>query len=307
MKSHGDWMLSYKEREKKFSLNPWVKQFRPESITKSFFVFLPALFAAKLFEPLILLRNIEGAVLFFLMAAACYMFNDCIDLESDRKNPHRCTRPLAADQLSMSAVKRAGFVLAGCVFLVAGWIDFRIAAILAFYYGINLLYSSAAKKHPPLDIILLATGFVLRVECGAVLTGVVCSHWLFLITFTLALLLAVGKRKDKNQKGYDELTVRYYALFLCCAILVVYTIYVFEVDQTRPLNYRAAWITLFPVIIGLLRYLQLLLHRENSGDPLYLLYHDVGLQICCLVYGIMIFCIIFLKDIPLKKFWESLT
>src|SRR5690606_14713227 len=105
--------------------------------------------------------------------------------------------------------------------------------IAGIYYFLNLGYSFGLKNLSIIDILIVATGFVLRVKGGAVLDGVNTTEWFIIMTFLLALFMAIAKRRDdvllkaatgtemrKSMKGYS-LDFLNTLLALFCAILIV--------------------------------------------------------------------------------------
>ena len=89
----------------------------------------------------------------------------------------------------MLALAVAGLAIA--YFLSTTFLLLQVADVV-----INSTYSLGLKKVTILDIMMVSSGFIIRVVAGGVLTGVVISHWLFIMTLPLALFLAIAKRRD---------------------------------------------------------------------------------------------------------------
>ncbi|MBF0575991.1 hypothetical protein IR022_08400 [Dysgonomonas sp. GY617] len=72
--------------------------------------------------------------------------------------------------------------------------NFAVTILLGFYFQLNICYCFKLKQLSIIDITIVATGFVIRVSIGSIVTGVKLSYWIIILTFLLALLLVVGKR-----------------------------------------------------------------------------------------------------------------
>ncbi|WP_051939503.1 decaprenyl-phosphate phosphoribosyltransferase [Phaeacidiphilus oryzae] len=132
---------------------------------------------------------------FVCVASALYFVNDLVDLERDRRHPVKRLRPLPSGALSARAALAcgAGCVLAGELFGVAtGRVAF--SAVLSCYLLLSLGYSVLLKHVPGLELVVLASGFVLRAVGGGAAAGVPPSAWFVLVCSLGALLMAVEKR-----------------------------------------------------------------------------------------------------------------
>ena len=142
-----------------------------------------------------------AAAAFTAASVAVYLINDVLDADRDRAHPVKRHRPIAAGQIRGA---HAVLVAVGCaaLALVAGPV-FRIpllALIIAGYLALSLLYCLVLKHVPVLELVFVASGFMLRVLGGAAATHVVPSVWFLLVCSLGALLVATAKR-------FTELTV----------------------------------------------------------------------------------------------------
>jgi len=164
-----------------------------------------------------------------------------------------------------------------------------------------------------LDIIIVALGFSLRVKMGGVIAKLPITEWLNIMIFLLALFIAVGKRYDdlyikndsgiqirKSIKGYSIELLNIYLAMVSGVIIVSYILYTISPGiQERFGTYRLYYTTLF-VIAGLLRYLQIVYVKKESGSPTKVLYKDTFLQVCILLWIISFYTIIYTHE-PLFK------
>ncbi|WP_155245003.1 hypothetical protein [Enterocloster clostridioformis] len=62
---------------------------------------------------------------------------------------------------------------------------------------LNILYSVSLKHVPFVDILILVSGFLIRVLYGGVILNIEISSWLYLTVIAAAFYLALGKRRNK--------------------------------------------------------------------------------------------------------------
>lgn len=169
---------------------------RPQQWIKNAFVLLPAAFGGAP-NPLTMTRVVAVAAAFCLASSGLYLVNDVCDREADRAHVRKRMRPIASSSLSVRAALLAGAVLALVSLAIAGLVAPGAGLLLAVYMLGTLAYSLRLKHIVIVDVMVLATGFVLRVLAGAAAASVVPSEWLLLCTLFLALFLGFGKRRHE--------------------------------------------------------------------------------------------------------------
>jgi len=255
-------------------LRDFLVLWRPRHWLKNAFVLMPlpfALAAGGHFHPVGFLLGFAG---FCLAASAMYAFNDVLDAPQDRMHPRKQKRPVAAGRIRPAAAVGSSLgLLAGGVTLAALSGSRAAVVILLIYVAINLSYSLGGKHVPLLDVFMLSSGFVLRVLLGCALIDVQPSTWLLLCSSTLALFLALAKRRGDLVRGVGSEhrpSLRGYSLgFLNQAIaisaamtLLAYALYCMEAAVLLPGREFAS----FPfVLFGVLDYLRMA-DLGNSGD-----------------------------------------
>ena len=284
---------------------------RPKHWAKNLFLFVPSFFAGKFFDLNRIDLLICGFLSFCFLASSIYIINDYRDIEDDRKHPEKYKRPLAS-----GAVKKSYALILSCLLTLAG--GFLAYAVdptgkflfIAFiYYALNLSYSFGLKNLSIIDILIVAAGFVLRVKAGAIVSAVNTTEWFIIMTFLLALFLAIAKRRDdallkastgadmrKSMKGYSiEFLNTLLALF--CAILIVSYINYTVSDATyEKFGHRLYYTALF-VIAGIMRYLQITFIHNKAGSPTEVLYKDRFIQVTMLLWVASFFVILYLRDL----------
>ena len=267
-----------------------VRALRPRHWLKNGFVLAPAVFAGHAFDPPAMLKALTVALAFCLASSAGYLVNDVLDREADRKDPVKKFRPVASGELGIGTA----LVWAAVLFALAMAASLRQGALVVLalvgYVVLTLLYSVLLKGVPVVDVMVLATGFLIRLAAGALAIPVVISHWLVVCGFLLALLLAFGKRlPEADQAGsrspnYPLSFLHDVVTMLAGVTLVAYTLYTVAPDTTAKLGGSNALLLTVPLVLfGILRYL-LLLHREGAQDPTATLFRDRPLLAAVLLW-----------------------
>jgi 4-hydroxybenzoate polyprenyltransferase len=277
---------------------------------KNLIVLVPLFFGGELFDPHSLYAGLVTLVAYCFAASSIYCLNDIIDLEADRRHPVKCHRPIASGQVSMAR----GYMLMGLMFVLSMLTllllpAHRMAtgAVILFYLLLNVAYCRKLKEYAIVDVCIVAFGFVLRLLAGGVATEVVLSNWIVLMTFLLMLFLSFAKRRDDvlrmNQTGDAprKNTIRYNLTFINQAItitasvtLVCYIMYSVSPDVVSRFNTPYLYLTSVFVLVGLLRYIQLTVVDEKSGDPTKVILRDRFTQLIVLAWGLSFLVIIYL-------------
>jgi len=177
---------------------PYLKALRPRQWTKNFVVFAAVLFSFELNTQAIL-GGVIAFALFCCASSGFYLINDIVDVEADRQHPVKCKRPIASGQVSVPvAIGMAATLLGGALLL--GWLkNPMLGLVLLGYTLLQIAYNLRLKRTVILDVISIASGFVLRASAGGAATGIHLSSWFLLCTAMLSLFLAVEKRKAELQ------------------------------------------------------------------------------------------------------------
>jgi 4-hydroxybenzoate polyprenyltransferase len=252
---------------------------RPRQWVKNAFVAAPLFFTPSAWAPTPAIAVGLTIALFCLLASAVYVINDYADREADRLHPVKCKRPIASGEVAPgAALALAAILLVGAGVLALVFLPAAVWPIAFLYLVLNLLYSFKLKHVAILDVLIVAAGFVLRVEAGAAAIHVDPTVWIVICTGLLALFLAVAKRRDDIAKvmsqshrpslaGYNLRFIDTALSMILGALLVSYLIY--TTDQTVIARYGTdkLYLTAPFVVAGVLRYLQITLVEERSGSP----------------------------------------
>jgi decaprenyl-phosphate phosphoribosyltransferase len=261
------------------SLSAFLRLARPRQWVKNAFVVAPLFFTPEAINAANLARVALAVAIFCLLASAIYAFNDWCDREADRQHPKKRTRPIASGEVSPAAGLAFSLVLLAAAAVLTAVFMPRAFAIYALLYALSSTAYSLWFKHiAVLDVMIVAIGFVLRVDGGSAAIGVAPTVWIVICTFLLALFMALAKRRDDLAKdladthrpalaGYNLRFVDAALAVVLAALLVSYLIYTTNDGVIRRYGTDQLYLTAPFVTAGVLRYLQVALVEERSGSP----------------------------------------
>lgn len=251
---------------------------RPRQWVKNAFVVAPLFFSPWAVNA----RNVAAAaiavVVFCLLSSAVYIINDYFDRDADRLHPEKKFRPMASGEVTPRQGIALAMILLAASFALSLLLPRAFALFAGGYFLINLLYSVRLKQVAIVDVLIVAAGFVLRIDAGAMVIGVEPSVWISLATGLLALFIALAKRRDDLVKtmsnthraslsGYNLRFVDACLAVTLGALLVCYLMYTTDAETIRRFRTDQLWLTAVFVIAGVMRYLQITLVEERSGSP----------------------------------------
>jgi len=256
-----------------------LKTMRPKQWAKNVFIFAALIFDKKLLVPSVVLRTTAAFVLFCLLSSSVYLINDLVDMERDRQHPTKKDRPLASGRLKPSIAVVAAVVFIVVAISLGFALEPRFGTVELIYLVTMILYSFFLKNIVIVDVLTVAAGFVLRVMAGTVVFPVErFSPWLYVCMSSLALFIAVGKRRHelillKGNANNHRAILDEYNLQLIDNVLniatsttvVAYSLYTFSAPNLPP-NHMMM-LTIPPVVYGLLRYLYLIQVKGEGGAP----------------------------------------
>lgn len=179
----------------------YIKLMRPKHWIKNFLIMVPLFFDLNLFVLPLLLRAIVGFVIFSMLSSVIYIINDINDMEGDRLHEEKRKRPLASGAVSVEEAIILIVVLIGIIIVLnicvcnSGWY------YLLIYFCLNVAYSIKLKQIPLLDIVILVSGFLIRLLYGAALTSITISFWLCMTVMAASFYLGLGKRRNELRKN----------------------------------------------------------------------------------------------------------
>ncbi len=282
------------------------KSLRPRQWTKNIFLFAALVFDRQLTSMDGLLRTILAVILFSLLSSSIYIFNDIADREADRNHPTKRNRPIASGKISVKTASFVAVFLIVATIIPAFFLSKGFGVICVAYLVINLFYSKWLKHIPILDVMILASGYVLRVAAGVtIITVERFSPWLYVVTTLLALFIGLGKRRTElstlssnahiHRKVLDGYTIPFLDQLITIVsgtTIIAYSLYTFSAPNL-PENH-GMMLTIPFVLYGIFRYLYLIQVKEQGGAPEELVLTDRPLQVTFVSWGIFILIIFYI-------------
>ena len=288
-------------------INGLFLSMRPRQWTKNvLFVFPAIIFNAGLFDFDALGRVFVCSVLLILAASSIYLFNDIVDVASDRQHPEKKHRPIAAGVVPVPVAAVSGLILAIVSLFISVAFDRDLTVILVAYMLLQVAYSLYIKNIALLDIMAVSAGFVLRILAGGVVIDVTLSPWLTTSAGLLALFLIIGKRRQEllmlgdgaraareSFKHYNLPLLDELLRIVTTCVLITYVIYTVESTTMVRHGQNLGLITAPIVFYGIFRYLYLI-HVEGEGSaPDEVLLTDRPLQLTLVIAVLTYFVILY--------------
>lgn len=293
-----------------------VKTVRPRQWLKNLSLLAAPVFSGMLFVPGVLSKTTEAVVIFILLSSSIYIFNDLFDAENDRKHPFKKKRPIAAGTLPVPIAIAAmiGGLAVGLFWARELNLFFFLTSLV--YVLIQFLYTLWLKQLPIIDVLIVASGYIIRVYAGAFVINVHMDVWFLLTVISAAMFLAIGKRRSEmtlmkarataqareTLKHYTEPLLDVYTAMFANATWLTYALFTFNqpriIPEGRALSLMAAlprtliseklmMITTPFVVYGVLRYLQLVYERNEGESPERILLSDRPLITTILIWGVL--------------------
>jgi len=302
-------------------LRDWFTALRPRQWAKNVVVFAGLLFAGKVAHPRELLFQdlpllLVGFVVFCAFSSVGYLINDVLDREKDRAHPKKRFRPIASGRIQPAAAIAMAIIIA----LLGTLISYQLKPVTPWHHTFfwehaflwvalaylveTVTYSLFLKHQVILDLMTIPAGFLLRALAGTTLLGVQLSSWLFVCLMLVTLLVAIGKRLHElnllveSGQEHRPVLADYSRPFLdhalsmaAAAAAVSYSVYCLTspTAQGAPgMRAHPALVFTVPVVLySLLRYMYLVLHADQGGQPEDIFLADRPMQIAILVWTVM--------------------
>ncbi|MFZ4517024.1 MAG: decaprenyl-phosphate phosphoribosyltransferase [Microthrixaceae bacterium] len=279
-----------------------VKACRPKQWAKNVLVFVAPAAAGVLTTWYYLRLTVLGFVAFCMVSSATYLLNDVLDVDSDRRHPTKRNRPIASGAVPVPlAIVMAVVLFLGGVAL-ALTINITLAGVVAGYAVLTTAYSMWLKQIPVMDLVILSSGFILRLLGGAYAAGVEVSEWFLLVSLFGSLFIAAAKRfAEKKELGEEAAALRptlgaYSVEYLglvraAAAAAVMMSFCQWAVESGKTDRFATPWVQLsiIPFVIAILRY-ALLVDQGKGSAPEEVLSEDRTMQLM----GVMLVVFLFL-------------
>jgi decaprenyl-phosphate phosphoribosyltransferase len=281
---------------------------RPRQWVKNLFVAAALVFSKHLGDARQFLRALSAVAIFSVVSSGVYLWNDLVDVEKDRAHPRKRNRPIASGRLPLPAARAAAATFAAGGLACAALLDFNFALCVAAYLIINVAYSLWLKKVVYVDVLCIASGFILRVLAGGYAIDVWVTRWLVLCTGLLACFLGFGKRAHELAqagergheqrpvlRGYNPTVLRWALILIGLLTFASYVMYTLAPHTVAFFGtHRMVW-TAPCALIGLGRFLWLVNADPHADSPTEEMIRDVPFMLNLAVWAAAVTAIIYLR------------
>jgi len=265
--------------------------------------------------------------IFCILTSSIYLINDIVDAQEDSKHPYKKKRPIASGELPIPIAAFVAMTGIAIVFFLSLSLPVFFRLLVLTYLALQVLYATKLKHVPILDVISIASGFLIRVYAGAIIVELHTNVWFLLAVVSASLFLAVGKRQSeitlltdhqvapsrKTLKHYSQQLLNQYTAMFANATWLTYALFSFQYEDiylADPVHQRFSnfysllprtlqsqkllMLTLPFVIFGVMRYLQLIYEEKKGESPERVLLNDLPLLTTVFLFGIISFLIIYM-------------
>ena len=300
-----------------------IKTARPRQWLKNLALYITIIFTGQFFVPELFIKTTWAFVAFCLLSSSNYIFNDVLDASRDRKHPFKKFRPVASGKLPVSYAMGTSVFLAFIGLAISYKLTPAFFLLAVFFVSLQYTYTLFFKHLSVVDILIITTAYFLRVYAGEAVTGFHISIWLALAALSLALFLAIGKRRAEltliqGYKGvvpqdtrttlshYSERLLDTYTAMFANSTFITYAFYTFlEKPINRGFFFRSLnefvtdlperkWlmVTIPFVLFGIMRYMQLI--YEGKGEsPEKILTSDLPLIVTISLWVVSVFLVVY--------------
>lgn len=286
-------------------MHDYGKLLRPKHYIKNLLIFIPLFFDLNIFDSRLLIRSIYGFFIFSLLASAIYIMNDIHDMESDRQHEEKRNRPLASGVVSVKEAAVLVFMLVCCIVFLNIFTDAKGWYWLLLYFVLNLLYSMKLKNIPLLDVVILVSGFLIRILYGSAVTGIAVSFWLCMTVLAASFYLGFGKRRNELiKKGNDADKVRgvlkFYNgnfldknMYMCMSMAVIFYAMWSGADSTIGKTGGSYQMWTVPLVMVIAMRYSLDIESGEYADPVEVILGDRMLLLLGMLYSVCMFFILY--------------
>lgn len=262
-------------RSREVQVLPLIKSLRPKQWIKNLIVFAGLIFSRNVFDGSMQIKVWLTFITFCGIVSAVYLINDTVDRESDRLHPEKKFRAIASGELKPKVAVFSAIALVILSISLSLAVNLTLPLFLLAYLALQIAYTLFLKHFVIIDVLVIASGFVIRAAVGAAVINVAISPWLIVCTLLLALFLSLAKRRAelvsledeaaahrRNLAHYSTELVDQMIVITASATIVSYSLYSFTAYDTT----KMMWTIPF-VLYGIFRYLYLINSKSSGGSP----------------------------------------
>ena len=287
-----------------------------------------SLYAALIFSGLLFAKGLFGQVTqaiaaFTLLTSAVYILNDLADVKADRLHPFKRQRPIASGALPVPLAVFIMLLLALTGLVWSYVLSYFFFLTCLVYIVLQVGYNAKLKQIPIVDVLVVASGYILRVYGGAFVIEAHMDVWFLLTVISVSLFLAIGKRRSEltllkgsgsteqirsTLKRYNEQLLDIYTSMFATATWLTYSLFTFNHPRIVPvgkvlnlmaslprtlLSEKLLMVTIPFVVYGVMRYLQLIYEKNEGESPERVLLSDEPLMATVVMWGILVVGILY--------------
>lgn len=283
----------------------YIKIMRPKHWLKNVLVVVPLFFDLNILNYGLLANAVLGFFTFSIISSIVYIINDMNDLENDRNSSTKRKRPLASGEMSIREAIGLLCAISAAEILMLYLLKFKGAYWILLYLVLNILYSKKLKHVPILDVLILASGFLLRLLYGASVTDIQVSFWLCMTVISLSFYMGLGKRRNELISAGDDAheiraVLKYYNnsfldknMYMCLGLGITFYALWSGAEETVCKLGTSAQMWTVPIVIVLAMRYSLDLESNESGDPLEIITGDRWLMVIGGLYCLIMFIILY--------------
>ena len=272
-----------------------VRAVRPRQWVKNVLVLVAPAAAGVIFAPRAGIAVLVAVAAFSLAASGTYLVNDVVDVAADRLHPTKCRRPVACGDLSVRAATVCALVLLGAALVVAALVAWQLLVVIAVYEGVQLWYCLGMKNEPVVELVSVASGFLLRGIAGGAATHVALSQWFLIAVGSGALFMAAGKRYAELRlaqdtglrvrpvlQRYTQSYLRFVWTLSAGALVTTYALWAFTIRQSTGNEWSV--VSIIPFLLAVLRY-AVGVDSGDAGEPEEIVMHDRMLTLFAAIWS----------------------
>jgi 4-hydroxybenzoate polyprenyltransferase len=284
-----------------------VRLSRPSHWLKNGFVLAALVFARKVTDAEAVVRAAGAFAAFCLASSAIYALNDVVDRREDAQHPSKRNRPVASGAVGGGLAVGLSVVLASAGVGLALVVGRAFAATVGAYLVLMLAYVAGLRRVAILDVLVIASGFVIRAYAGGAAIHVEVSYWLLLCTLTLSLFLGFAKRESERVALgedasasrplawglYTERSLAHMMTVSAGLAIVTYMLYTVSERTIREVaHHEWMFITVLPVIYAVFRFYHMAI-TGRAGDPVDMVRRDPAFVVALVVWLAMVAGLLF--------------
>jgi decaprenyl-phosphate phosphoribosyltransferase len=180
-----------------------LEECRPKQWIKNSLVIVAPLTSKTLFESSTLVSTIAVFCSMCAVSSATYFLNDVRDREADAQHAKKKRRPIASGRLSVRTAYIGIAVLLSVGLAMAALVSNKSFLVVVAYLSLTTAYSFRLKHVPIVEIVIVASGFVIRAFLGAIAAEVPPSSWFMASIFAGSLFVATRKRYAEKKLAHS--------------------------------------------------------------------------------------------------------